>query len=51
MGEAAHQRVIERHSIDTEAAKLAALFREAADDSAPDKRRYTQIRSNGKPYP
>jgi glycosyltransferase involved in cell wall biosynthesis len=30
MGAAAHTRVRERHSIDTEAAKLAALFREAA---------------------
>jgi colanic acid/amylovoran biosynthesis glycosyltransferase len=30
MGEAAYRRVVERHSIDTEAAKLAALFREAA---------------------
>jgi len=27
MGEAAHQRVIERHAIDTEAARLAELFR------------------------
>jgi colanic acid/amylovoran biosynthesis glycosyltransferase len=27
MGEAAYQRVLERHDIDTEAAKLAALFR------------------------
>ena len=26
MGEAAHQRVLERHDIDREAAKLAALF-------------------------
>ena len=30
MGEAAYLRVIERHSIDTEAAKLAGLFREVA---------------------
>jgi colanic acid/amylovoran biosynthesis glycosyltransferase len=30
MGEAAHIRVIERHSIDTEAAKLASLFLESA---------------------
>jgi glycosyltransferase involved in cell wall biosynthesis len=30
MGEAAHQRVLERHSIDTAAAKLAGLFHEAA---------------------
>lgn len=30
MGDAAYLRVVERHSIDTEAAKLAALFREAA---------------------
>jgi hypothetical protein len=29
MGEAARRRVLERHSIDTETAKLAALFREA----------------------
>jgi colanic acid/amylovoran biosynthesis glycosyltransferase len=29
MGEAAHQRVLERHDIDTEAAKLSAHFREA----------------------
>lgn len=29
MGQAAYQRVVERHSIDTEAAKLAELFREA----------------------
>jgi glycosyltransferase involved in cell wall biosynthesis len=29
MGESAHARAIERHSIDVEAAKLAALFREA----------------------
>jgi colanic acid/amylovoran biosynthesis glycosyltransferase len=34
MGESASQRVIERHSIDVEAAKLAALFREQA--AAPD---------------
>jgi glycosyltransferase involved in cell wall biosynthesis len=30
MGDSAYQRVIERHSIDTEAAKLAVLFREAS---------------------
>lgn len=30
MGEAAYVRVLERHSIDVEAAKLAVLFREAA---------------------
>jgi len=30
MGEAAHRRVLERHSVDTEAAKLAGLFRQAA---------------------
>jgi glycosyltransferase involved in cell wall biosynthesis len=30
MGEAARRSVLERHSIDTEAAKLAGLFREAA---------------------
>ena len=29
MGEAARQRVLDRHDIDTEAAKLAALFRQA----------------------
>ncbi|MFK3776054.1 glycosyltransferase family 4 protein [Pseudomonas sp. NPDC089406] len=29
MGEAAHQRVVERHAIDTEAARLAELFRVA----------------------
>jgi glycosyltransferase involved in cell wall biosynthesis len=29
MGEAAHRRVLERHSVDTETAKLAGLFREA----------------------
>ncbi len=37
MGEAAHERVLSRHSIDSEAAKLALLFRElagAADVSA-----------------
>jgi glycosyltransferase involved in cell wall biosynthesis len=28
MGEAGYQRVVERHSVETEAAKLAALFRE-----------------------
>jgi len=27
MGTAAHQRVLERHAIDTEAAKLGRLFR------------------------
>jgi glycosyltransferase involved in cell wall biosynthesis len=27
MGEAAYQRVVEQHSVDTEAAKLAVLFR------------------------
>jgi colanic acid/amylovoran biosynthesis glycosyltransferase len=31
MGDAAYQRVIERHSIDTEAAKLAALFRGSSE--------------------
>jgi colanic acid/amylovoran biosynthesis glycosyltransferase len=30
MGEAAYQRVLERHNIDTEAAKLAELFRAQA---------------------
>jgi len=29
MGQAAHQRVLERHSIDVEAAKLARLFAQA----------------------
>lgn len=29
MGEAGHQRVLERHSVDVEAAKLAQLFRQA----------------------
>lgn len=29
MGHAAHQRVLERHDVDTEAAKLAALFEQA----------------------
>lgn len=33
MGEAAFLRVLERHSIDTEAAKLAELFREAASSN------------------
>lgn len=33
MGRAAHQRVLERHNIDTEAAKLAALFRQAVQPS------------------
>jgi colanic acid/amylovoran biosynthesis glycosyltransferase len=37
MGEAAHARVVERHSIDTEAAKLATLFRQAVHDSATSK--------------
>jgi hypothetical protein len=30
MGDAAHQRVLERHDIDTEAAKLASYFRAGA---------------------
>ncbi len=30
MGEAAYQRVLQRHDIDTEAAKLAALFKAQA---------------------
>ncbi len=34
MGAAAHQRVLERHAIDIEAAKLAALFRATAQGSA-----------------
>jgi glycosyltransferase involved in cell wall biosynthesis len=29
MGQAAHERVLERHSIDVEAAKLAKLFAQA----------------------
>lgn len=40
MGEAAYARVLARHSIDTEAAKLADLFRESARDarvSAPER--------------
>jgi glycosyltransferase involved in cell wall biosynthesis len=35
MGDAAYQRVLERHSIDAEAAKLARLFREACDLPEP----------------
>ena len=35
MGEAARQRALERHSIDTEAAKLAALFHAAAGSVSP----------------
>jgi len=35
MGEAAHRRALERHSIDTEAAKLAALFHAAAASVCP----------------
>jgi colanic acid/amylovoran biosynthesis glycosyltransferase len=31
MGDAAYRRVIERHSVDTEAAKLAELFRETCE--------------------
>jgi hypothetical protein len=31
MGEAGYRRVIERHAIDTEAAKLAGLFRNFAE--------------------
>jgi glycosyltransferase involved in cell wall biosynthesis len=34
MGEAGHRRVTERHAIDTEAAKLAGLFRNFAVDDA-----------------
>jgi glycosyltransferase involved in cell wall biosynthesis len=34
MGEAARRRVLERHSIDTEARKLAALFRTGGDAAA-----------------
>jgi colanic acid/amylovoran biosynthesis glycosyltransferase len=34
MGEAAHARVLERHSVDAEAAKLAQFFREAASGVA-----------------
>jgi len=33
MGEAAYQRVLERHSVDTEAVRLAALFRQAMSAS------------------
>jgi colanic acid/amylovoran biosynthesis glycosyltransferase len=35
MGEAARRRALERHSIDTEAGKLAALFRAAAAGACP----------------
>jgi glycosyltransferase involved in cell wall biosynthesis len=35
MGEAARARALERHSIDTEAGKLAALFRAAAASACP----------------
>jgi len=35
MGAAAHARVLERHSIDVEAAKLAGLFRQAASGAMP----------------
>jgi colanic acid/amylovoran biosynthesis glycosyltransferase len=38
MGEAARARALERHSIDTEAAKLAALFTAAATQSSPRRR-------------
>jgi len=38
MGEAARTRALERHSIDTEAAKLAALFTSAAIQSSPRRR-------------
>jgi glycosyltransferase involved in cell wall biosynthesis len=38
MGEAARARALERHSIDTEAAKLAALFAAAAVQSSPRRR-------------
>ncbi|MBI5891280.1 MAG: glycosyltransferase family 4 protein [Nitrosomonadales bacterium] len=34
MGDAAHLRVLERHSVDTEAAKLAKLFRESRREQA-----------------
>jgi len=37
MGEAAHTRVLERHSIDIEAAKLAGYFREAAFEALTQK--------------
>jgi colanic acid/amylovoran biosynthesis glycosyltransferase len=33
MGEAAYRRVLERHDIDVEAAKLAGLFKESVDCS------------------
>lgn len=39
MGEAARTRALERHSIDTEAAKLAALFRAAAAKASSARRR------------
>jgi len=32
MGEAAYKRVLERHSVDTEAAKLAKLFKESCHE-------------------
>jgi glycosyltransferase involved in cell wall biosynthesis len=35
MGEAAHRRALERHSIDTEVGKLAALFHAAAASVCP----------------
>lgn len=35
IGEAAYQRVVERHSIDTEAAKMKELFRRYADAQRP----------------
>jgi hypothetical protein len=34
MGESAHRRVLEQHSIDTEAMKLAGLFRAASAGTA-----------------
>ena len=34
MGEAAHARVLARHDVDTEAAKLAKLFRGAAEGAS-----------------
>jgi glycosyltransferase involved in cell wall biosynthesis len=34
MGEAGHQRVLERHSVDIEAAKLARLFHSSADGAS-----------------
>ena len=48
MGEAARARALERHSIDTEAAKLAALFTAAAIQSSP-RRRGPSLENIGSP--